>query len=160
MNNKKTLEHVLNLSRHIDLVRNNCLLLGQRLIEKNEDELGIQLIARGYRHDNSKFFGIEFDYLHNGVDTPDKELSLAIETHQSNNDHHPEFWNGVDQMPRIAIAEMVCDWYSRSQEFGTSLREWIDETAITKYNINKRSHQYKWIKEFVDLLLQDSFKKR
>jgi len=155
----KTLEHIENLTRHLDLVREGCLLLGKRLIEKGEDQLGVQLIARGYRHDNSKFFGIEFDYLHNGPDTPDKELRLAIDTHQSHNDHHPEFWpNGIEDMSRIHVAEMLVDWYARAQEFGTSLREWIDKTAIDKYDIGKRSKHHKWIKEFVDLLLQDSFK--
>lgn len=154
----KTLVHIENLTRHIDLVRENCLLLGKRLIETGEDQLGVQLIARGYRHDNSKFFGIEFDYLHNGPDTPEKELRLAIDTHQSHNDHHPEFWDGLEEMPRVALAEMVCDWYARAQEFGTSLREWIDKTATQKYNIVKRGKQAKQIKEFVDLLLQDSFK--
>jgi hypothetical protein len=152
------IEHIDNLTRHIDLVRYNCLLLGKRLIEKNEVQFGVQLIARGFKHDVSKFTGIEWDFLHNGPDVPDKELKYAIDVHQSGNDHHPEYWGGLEEMPRIAIAEMVCDWYARAQEFGTSLREWIDEKAVSKYNINRRGKQFKWIKEFVDILLQDSFK--
>ena len=28
-------------------------------------------------------------------------------------------------MPEISVAEMVCDWYARAQEFGTGLRDWI-----------------------------------
>lgn len=154
-----TIEHIENLCRHIDLVRENCLLLGKRLIEKGEEQLGVQLIARGYKHDNTKFFGIEFDYLHVGPDVPDKELKYAVDVHQSGNDHHPEYWGGFEEMPRIAVAEMTCDWLARAQEFGTALRDWIDEKAVQKYNINKRGKRYKWIKEFVDLLLQDSFKK-
>ena len=156
----KTLDHLNNLVRHIDLVRENTLLLGRKLIENGEDDFGVSLVERGYRHDNSKFSGLEFDYLHNGPDTPAKELALAIKEHQSQNDHHPEFHSeGIAGMCRLQVAEMTCDWLARSQEFGTSLRDWIDETAITKYNINKRGKQYKWIREFVDLLLQDSFKR-
>lgn len=154
-----TIEHLNNLTRHINLVRDACELLGHRLIEKGEESLGIRLIARGYQHDVSKFLGIEWNYLHNGPDVPEKELKQAVTAHQFSNDHHPEFWGGVEEMPRIAVAEMTCDWYARSQEFGSSLREWIDETAVVKYNINKRGKHYKWIKEFVDLILQDTFKR-
>jgi hypothetical protein len=156
----KVLKHINDLTRHIDLVRDNCLLLGVRLVEAGEIELGVQLIERGYKHDISKFSGIEFKYLHNGPDVPIKELELAIKEHQSQNDHHPEFWTeGVEDMSRAAIGEMVADWFARSQEFGTSLRNWIDEEAIVRYNINKRGKQYKWIKEFLDILLNDPFKK-
>lgn len=155
-----TLEHLNNLVRHIDLVRENCLLLGRRLIESGEEELGVRIVERGYKHDISKFSGLEFKYLHNGPDTPKKELELAIQEHQSQNDHHPEFFHdGISDMTREAVCEMTCDWYARSQEFGSSLREWIEDTAIEKYNINKRSKQYKWIKDALDLLLQDSFVK-
>ena len=154
-----TIEHLNNLTRHINLVRDACELLGRRLIEKGEENLGIQLIARGYKHDVSKFFGPEWDFLHNGTNVPDKELKYAINCHQSGNDHHPEFWGGIEEMPRVAIAEMVADWYARGQEFGTSLRDWIDETAVERYNINKRGKHYKWIKEFVDILLFNTFVK-
>lgn len=154
-----TSEHIANLTRHIDLVREACKLLGSRLIEKGEEQFGIRLIARGYQHDVSKFFGIEWDFLHNGPDVPDKELKHAVETHQLSNDHHPEYWGSIEETPRIAIAEMVCDWYARSQEFGTSLREWIDNDAVKRYNLKKRGKHYQWIKEFVDELLQDSFKR-
>jgi hypothetical protein len=60
-------------------------------------------------------------------------------------------------MPRIAVAEMVCDWYARSQEFGTSLREWIKEDATPRFKITQDHEQSQWISRFLDLLLQDSF---
>jgi len=156
----KTLEHLNNLCRHIDLVRENTLLLGKKLIEEDQEELGIRLIERGYKHDISKFSGIEFRYLHSGPDVDSDDLQLAIEEHQSQNDHHPEFHSeGIEGMNKVQIAELCCDWLARAQEFGTSLRDWIDEKAVDKYNINKRGKQYKLIKEYVDLLLQDSFKR-
>ena len=60
-------------------------------------------------------------------------------------------------MPEIAVAEMVCDWYARSQEFGTGLRDWIKNRAVEKFQIDTAGEQYAWVQKFVDLLLQDHF---
>ena len=153
-----TEEHLDNLVRHIELVRAACLLLGKRLIAKGEEDFGRLLIANGFIHDVSKFSGVEWRYLHAGKDVPKEKLDLAIENHVNTNSHHAEYWGGFEQMPRIALAELVCDIYSRSQEFGTGLREWIKETYVEKNKINVRGKKYKQMMEFVDLLLEDSFK--
>lgn len=150
-------EHLDNLIRHIDLVRNACLLLGKRLMSQGRIDFGRNLIARGFQHDVSKFSGIEWDYLHAGKDTPKEKLELAVNQHVRTNDHHPEFFGGIDHMHEIAVAEMVADWYARSHEFGSGLREWIKDVAIQKFNIDLESEQYQWIKKFVDILLEDTF---
>jgi len=150
-------DHIDNLVRHIDLVRSACLLLGKRLIAKGRPEFGTILISRGFQHDVSKFSGIEFDFLHAGQDIPKKQLQLAIRQHVLTNDHHCEYWGGIDNMPEICIAEMVADWYSRSQEFGTSLRDWIEKEGLKRYNIEKNGKKHQQIIYFVDLLLESSF---
>ena len=150
-------EHLDNLVRHIDLVRGACLLLGKRLMAQGLQEFGRILIGRGFEHDVSKFSGIEWDYLHAGRDIPKHQLELAVRQHVRTNSHHPEFWGGIEFMPEIAVAEMVCDWYARSQEFGTGLREWITSQAIERYQIDLDSEQYEWITKFVELLLEDHF---
>ena len=103
------------------------------------------------------FSGIEWDYLHAGKDIPREKLELAIKQHVTTNSHHPEYWGGIEQMPEIAVAEMVVDWYARAMEFGTGLREWIKNTAIEKFRIKTDSPEYKRLQKFVDLLLEDSF---
>jgi hypothetical protein len=150
-------EHLDNLLRHLELVRDATLLLGKRLSAQKKVDFGRLLIARGHVHDASKFHGIEWDYLHAGPDVPPAELKLAIEQHRRTNDHHPEFWGGIDAMPEICVAEMVCDWYARAQEFGTGLRDWIDEEAVVHYHIDRAGLRYGWIQTFVDLLLRPSF---
>lgn len=152
-------EHLANLLRHIELVRNACSLLGKRLIKQGRPEFGRLLIARGHEHDCSKFYGIEWDYLHSGPDTPSEELTLAIKQHVRTNSHHPEFHGGLNRMPELDVAEMVCDWYARSMEFGTGLRDWITKTAMERYSIEKGTQHYEWIMGFVDLLLQEPFRK-
>ena len=151
-------EHLDNLTRHINLVRDNCLLLGKRIIASGQDDFGRLLIARGYVHDQSKFFGIEWDYLHVGPEVSSEDLERAVKQHTRTNDHHPEFHGHLSNMPEIAVAEMVCDWYARSQEFGTNLCEWIRDQASTRYEFDKAMRQRDWIDRYTKLLLRSSFK--
>jgi len=151
------LEHLDNLVRHIDLVRGACLLLGKRLIAQGRVEFGRILIARGFEHDVSKFSGIEWDYLHAGQNVPRDQLDMAIRQHVRTNSHHPEYWGGIENMPEIAVAEMVCDWYARSQEFGTGLREWITSEAVERFQIDVAGEGYAWVQQYVGLLLVDHF---
>jgi hypothetical protein len=150
-------QHLDNLVRHIRLVQEACLILGKKLIAQNRCQLGRILIANGFVHDASKFFGIEWEYLHAGKDVPKDMLELAVKQHTATNSHHSEFWGGFQCMPEIAIAELTCDWYARSQEFGTGLRDWIQNKAIDKFQIDTTAQQYKWLMEFVDLLLDNQF---
>lgn len=150
-------QHLANLCRHIELVKDACVRVGQKLMEQGKVEEGRALVARGFIHDNSKFFGIEWDYLHAGRGVPKDALSLAVRHHQLSNDHHPEHWGGVHLMPVISIREMVCDWYGRSQEFGTGLRAWVEDHAISRYAIDKNGPQWAIIQETLDLLIETPF---
>jgi hypothetical protein len=150
-------EHLDNLVRHIEKVREACLLLGKRLIAQGRPHFGRLLIARGMVHDVSKFYGIEWEYLENGQDVPEEGRKLAIEHHRRTNEHHPEYWGGVASMPEVAVAEMVCDWYARSQEFGTDLREWIRKEAVPRFNVALDGPQHAWIRTFVDTLVDKPF---
>ena len=164
--NHKHLESVL---RHIELVQSATQLLGKRLIESGEQEFGLSLIANGLKHDQSKFKGIEWDFL--VVVTPDDEtpeakakredlLAIAWRQHVETNEHHPEYWgeNGINEMPRIFVAEMVCDWYARSQEQATGLRSHIKEKSAKRFGMSLKGKTYKQVKLFVDMLLDPEFK--
>lgn len=150
-------QHLDNLIRHIDMVRQAGVLMGKRLMERGEKDFGRLLIAKCYEHDVTKFYGIEWKYLHAGNDVPKAELERAVQQHVATNPHHPEYWGGLEYMPRIAVAEMVCDWLARSQEFGTGLRDWITEVACERFDIDTESEQYVWIMSFVDIVLEDAF---
>ncbi len=158
---EKTMEKVRALTRHIRNVEDNCLLLGEKLITNGEVELGQHLIANGFVHDASKFHGIEWDELVVGVPTKEDEaklkLKMAIHHHNSTNPHHPDFWGSIKKMPSVYVAECVADWKARSEEFGTSLREWIDNAATKRYDFNKEDEVYKEIMKYVDLLCGTPF---
>lgn len=155
---QETLNKIDELLRHIENVRENCEVLGKKLIEGGEIELGKRLIVNGLKHDTSKFDGVEWLYLND--DTAKTKLELAVAQHNSTNAHHAEHWLGIENMPRIALAEMVCDWSSRAAEFGTSLREWVDEGAAKRFGYKKGDRVYRAIMEFVDLLHDKPFKQK
>lgn len=158
--NAEDQRHLKFLIRHIDNVRQSCMLLGERLIERGDEQLGIALIANGHAHDCSKFYGSEWLYLRADLfDSDRKSLFDACQQHHvMTNPHHPEYWGSIHKMPTLYIAEMVCDWSARSHEMGNDLREWIREKATKKFNMKVQSKVYKEIKLFVDLLLEPKFK--
>lgn len=148
---------------HVNAVQENCLLLGNKLIDAGEVDFGIKLIANGRIHDYSKFFGIEFEYLNDNAwpypdNDPRKPLFLeALHHHTKTNPHHPEYWGNIQEMSRLYLAEFCCDIKARSNEQGTDLREWIRDKATDKFHFKVNSKTYKQIKYFIDLLLQKKF---
>lgn len=148
------------LLRHIADVREDTEILGGRLIERGEFDFGKELIQHGLVHDNSKFEGIEWQQL-NGHH--DHLLHEAIRVHAIKNPHHPEYWanqhqidmrEAIHAMPRIYVAEMVCDWHARSTELGTNIREWVTLHAPQKFSFSTDDQVGTQIKEFLDLLLE------
>lgn len=154
-------KHLKTVLRHISHVQQNCEKLAERILEKNPGEFSFcrQLIANSQVHDNSKFYGAEWLYLRDDVKEREPKLfQAAIVGHVHGNSHHPEFWGGIEYMPRVFVAEMLCDWKSRSEEFGSDLRTWIKEDATKRFGFTTKSGVYKQIKFFVDLLLDSPFK--
>lgn len=155
MSNQIILKRLDIVQRHIGHVMEACDLLGRRLIEIGQCNLGLQLIANSYIHDNSKFRGIEFS----GMTLPESKelLKISIQNHQLTNPHHVQYWGSVHLMPDVYIAELVCDLYARSHEFGTNLQDYIDTDFKKKNKLTVRSNIYKKIRYFVELLLDKPF---
>jgi len=120
--------------------------------------LGKTLIANSFLHDNSKFFGAEWDHL--SIDNPEENnLRIAVMQHNRTNRHHPEFYDGgIHGMPREALAELVCDWKARSAERGTSLRDWIETEGFKRFNFTKADPVYDMLMAFVEMLLEPPLK--
>ena len=143
------------LLRHINKVQEASYLLGRKLIDKGEIDLGVRLVSLGCVHDQSKFLGLEWDYLIQGEFN--EEAKLVARHHSRTSKHHPEYWGNINLMPRLYVAELVCDWYARSTEFGENIWDYIKEKAMVRYGISPQGKIYKWIKEFLDLLLDKPF---
>jgi len=153
------LDKIRDILRHIQNVQNNCIILGEKLIDDNQYEMAKKLIANGLIHDNSKFVGIEFEAFTS--ESPDPiMLKHAVIHHQKTNPHHPEYWaNGIKDMPQLYIAEFVCDIKARSSEFGTDIRNWIDTEAAIKFNFKKEDKVYFDIMKYLDMICDKPFKK-
>ena len=61
-------------------------------------------------------------------------------------------------MPTIFVAEMVADWFARSNEFGTDIKQWVDEITLKRFKLTKKMKKYQEIKKFLGLLLEEPFK--
>lgn len=156
----KEIHKVEALLAHLRNVENACERLGKKLMLQGELEFGKILIANSRIHDYSKWYGIEWNFLTREAAEKNPDMfKAALVQHQSVNDHHPEYWGGVNDMPRIKIAEMVCDWYARSVEMGTDLRDFFQNVACKKYGMSKQGKKYKEVRDFMELLLDAQFKK-
>lgn len=156
------LRKIREIIKHIRNVQDNALILGEKLIESGEVELGKHLIANSFLHDVSKFHGIEFEFMAPGEKYEEEnaklKLKLAIHNHRITNSHHPEAWSGgITDMPNVFLAEMVCDLKARSEEFGTCLMDYIDNVGLKRWDITKESECYKKIVRFVNLLCPKPF---
>lgn len=174
----KDLRYLGKLRRHIGNVQQSCYIIAEKLIERGDqlfsegdgknlwgDKLdpvrfGVELIANSMIHDYSKFRGLEWKFLRPQEDEPDiasEDRMKAVIQHHLTNPHHPEYWAGIDNMPDIHIAEMVCDWHARSIDFGSDLRQWIKDRAMERYGIKPKGKTWRKIKFFLDLLLDKPF---
>lgn len=158
---KKVLQDIKKLkelTRHIRNVQEGAYRIAEYMIEQGESEFAQTLVANSMIHDQSKFRGIEWDFIGSAnCENPD-DRHYAINQHQRTNAHHPEFWSGgIHKMPEIYIAEMVCDWYARSVEMGTDLRDWAKNHAPERFGFTLQQNVWKLIKKYVDIILQPTF---
>ena len=157
----KVLEKLRHVIRHIKNVQDNCILLAEKLIAAGECDLGRRLVAHAFLHDNSKFAGLEWETLTPGKPTDAEsakiKLRLAVANHSAINPHHPEYWTSIQDMPKLYKCEMVADWKARSEEFGTDLRVWINESASKRFGFSEGDKTHKEIMELVDLLCEKPF---
>lgn len=153
----KDWKHLQSIIRHVDNVRAGSKLLAERMFEQGDMFMARLLVQKVSSHDASKLVGVEWEHLRVGNDTSE-EFKMALLQHQLINDHHPEHWGGVKNMPNICLAEMVCDFYARSIEFGTDLRVYIKDGFMPKYDFTLKTKVYQQIKKFVDLIIEKPFK--
>jgi len=141
---------------HINNVRDNCLKLGKYLIKNNREQLGLLLIANSQIHDHSKFFGIEWDNIADRHGNPEL-IKVTVFHHNHTNMHHPEYWGSIHNMPDVYLAEMVCDWKARSNEFGGDLIDWVTNKATIRFKFTLDDLVGIKIKEFLNIILEKQF---
>lgn len=148
---------------HIARVRH-----GMERIAAVRDDLAHELVDRAQAHDASKFGpqeripyiwltefhrcrqdGEAFAY----PDGVEGQVRAAITHHVTTNRHHSEFHALPDEMSKVDLIEMVCDWTAMAQELnqdGGSARGWADRTIGRRFVFSE--HKRRFIYEMIALL--------
>lgn len=144
MQSDKIKKYIDDLLVHKQYMLESCNKMVKWLLNNNQEVLAIELVERAIIHDNSKFTDEEMDALGKLYETkeplvnPDHILEDSdkdlIRTHWKNNRHHPEYFDKITDMMEIDIIEMVCDWYARSNQFGTDLMEFVHKRQENRFH--------------------------
>lgn len=128
---QKKVDILLDTVLHKELVLSSCWKMANFFLSQKELDWAIEIVQRGWLHDNSKFTDEEIELLANVDDNKasmrdagkllSDEMKEFLKLHYKNNTHHPEHWEDVSQMPEMDVVEMCCDWHARSVQYGTDL---------------------------------------
>jgi len=120
------------------------------LVQEVTVDLATKLLNSVLRHDSSKFDKEEYwtfvdsrNSLNASKDGKDLQYqkflnSEAIQRHITSSPHHPEYWDTrSEEMPIEYVIQMFFDWYSRSKQRKTNMRDFWE------FNISKLIKQPK-----------------
>ena len=128
-----------------------------------------QLQDRADAHDHSKYTKEELEYYSAYEKLPEglvfgsdeynaalKELNVGVGTpgfnmHSSRNDHHPEYYDDVNDMGYLAIIEMVADWHGAMRAYGNK-QDWMESVFYNIGRFDFNEHQIWLIKQVADTL--------
>lgn len=130
---------------HKDYVLKVCNIFANYLEQEGFIDDANDLRNRAIIHDNSKILNKDEFRALTGIindksclkDSSSKLSSFkqdAIELHWKHNEHHPEHFENIEDMPRLAKIEMVCDWAARSIQYKTNLLEFLEKRQEERFH--------------------------
>ena len=133
---------------HKEYVLTVCKKFADYLEKSGQLEDAEDLRQRAIVHDNSKILNKnEFQALTSIINDKsclkdaNSQLSSfkqdAIELHWENNEHHPEHFNDINDMPLKARREFVCDCCARSVQYGTDLISFMETRLNERFHFNE-----------------------
>lgn len=154
------------LIEHKKLILDCSKVMSNYLYLNGEQELSKKIIERAIIHDNSK---LDDNELKNFLELKIKEKAFKnaksllndyekekISVHWKKNRHHLEYFNNIEDMQEIDIIEMVCDWFSRSLQYGTDIIEFAETRQKNRFKFSE--DMYKKIIKYCNIL-KDSYDK-
>lgn len=132
---------------HKEYVLKVCNVFANYLEEQGQIEDANDLRHRAIIHDNSKILNRdEFRALTSIINDKsclkdaNSHLSSfkqdAIELHWKNNEHHPEHFENINDMPPRARREFVCDCCARSLQYQTDLLSFMETRLQDRFHFN------------------------
>ena len=130
---------------HKSFVIKSCEILAKYLEKKGATKHAEMLRERAIFHDNSKINNDdELNALSRIINDKssliDASVQLssikqdAIKLHWKHNAHHPEFHSSIEDMTRLDIMEMCCDWHARSSQYGTNFLEFVETRQKDRFH--------------------------
>jgi len=144
-------QYLDNFITHKQLVLKYTTILGKHFLAEG-NAIGIRLIANGYIHDIEKFLPLSIKYF----SKPGEDCRLVSNRHYEKTQHHPEYWEGIQNMPELFLAEMVCDWMARSMEYKDDIFKWMEGPALKRYNFTKDDEVYNSIIKFINIINENT----
>ena len=158
LKNELDIERINSILQHMKMVESISQKLAKKLLPTDR-ALALKLIKLGRTHDLSKFNSFEFQNLNREPWTSTANFERALRIHHKNNKHHPEYWDSIHDMPDEYVAEMVCDCFARSQQFGTSVTTWFKKKMTKIYDFKMTDPVGIKIQTYLNFLLDPIFTK-
>lgn len=95
-----------------------------------------------YERFNDAFASPKVDYF----------ITSGVWHHVKYNRHHPEYHLDHDDMTQVDLIEMVCDWYAMSEEFNSSIDDWVAYVIPRRYHFS--ADKLSTIHQLIDILQQ------
>ena len=133
---------------HKEYVSKTCNTFADYLQKIGKTEEAEDLRHRAVLHDNSKILNEdEFKSLTSIINDKscltdaNSKLSKfkqdAIKLHWKNNEHHPEHYENISEMPYIARVEFVCDCCARSIQYKTNLVKFMETRLRDRFEFSE-----------------------
>lgn len=158
-----SIEQIKDTITHKKIVLDAGFKISKYFFENSQIDLGIKILQRVAVHDNSKFSRKELESLSeiyksdecfkNAKYTLSEKEKNNIELHWRHNSHHPEHFKDIEDMSKVDVVEMVCDWYARSIQYKTDLIDFIKTRQVTRFNFPE--HIWEEILYYANILLQE-----
>ena len=130
---------------HKSFVLKSCDILANYLDEKGAIIHAQLLRERAVLHDNSKIndddeLNALSKIINDKSSLVDASIQLspikqeAIKLHWKHNRHHPEFHSSIEDMTRLDLMEMCCDWHARSSQYGTDFLNFVETRQKDRFH--------------------------
>ena len=123
------MKSIQTIGKHI-----SCVQAAIQVVIGNLQQRSIVHDQSKYQHDELKGF-MRFDDMPEGLEYGSDDYKAAMAQimdgndcfilHCKRNDHHPEHYEHVQDMPLVALIEMVCDWRGAHDTYGNK-GSWAD----------------------------------
>lgn len=154
-------KYILDTINHKKHLFDSASKMALYFLKNNDEDMALKILRRSFTHDLSKFNASEYNSFHvfkeynnSLIDASilyNEQDEVFLKEHWKNNKHHPEHWSDFNDMTELDIIEMVCDWHSRSVEFGTDLLEFIHTRQNTRFKFDDK--MFNKILFYVNILL-------